>query len=238
MEIADMKEQARQRMQANWPRYVMISIAYMLLTTFLSSAPAIFWPFGLIFSFFLYLLVQACSVVYRQIFLQDWRGEEIKWGQTLLNPLIQNFWRYGMTKLLQYIYIFFWTCLFVLPGIYKALSYSMVTFILNDQDDLAYNDAIRESERLMQGGKWAYLRLNLSFLGWDLVNLFCAGLLTVYILPYRSLAQSQFYLTRIQAKGRMGRPDSHQYAESDARGPRPSFQSAKSRVSEEDWDDF
>ncbi|MDK6804871.1 DUF975 family protein [Aerococcus sp. UMB7834] len=238
METADIKDQAKAIMQADWPRYVMITIAYMLLTTFLSSAPAIFWPFGLIFSFFLYLLVQASSVVYRQIFLNDWRNEEIKLGQTLLNPLIQNFWRYGMTKILQYMYIFFWSCLLVLPGIYKALSYSMVTFVLTDQDDLAYNDAIRESERLMQGHKWAYLCLNLRFLGWDVANLLCAGLLTVYVLPYRSLAQSQFYLTLVEAKGRTGQADRVQFAKAADPDSGPSFRSRANKVHEEDWDDF
>ena len=61
-----------------------------------------------------------------------------------------NFANVAMVMFMQNLYIFLWTLLFVIPGIVKSYSYRMVPYILAEQPDINYRDAIRIISRLMR----------------------------------------------------------------------------------------
>ena len=72
--------------------------------------------------------------------------------------------------LLQGIYLFFWSLLFVIPGIIKSFSYAMTPYILSEHPEYGVNDAITESRRIMDGSKFDLFCLHFSFIGWSLLS--------------------------------------------------------------------
>lgn len=96
--------------------------------------------------------------------------------------------------LLVDLYTFFWTFLFIIPGIIKSYSYSMVPYILAEDSNITINDAIEESKWLTQGYKADLFFLDLSFILWYIGSLFTFGLLSFYYAPYRQAARTEFYL--------------------------------------------
>ncbi|WP_334329447.1 DUF975 family protein [Companilactobacillus sp. HBUAS59699] len=141
------------------------------------------------------------------------------------DPLPSNFtyfrnpdwWRLIVVYILMNIFIFLWSLLLFIPGIIKALSYSQTYFVykdLNDRgsdDGYSLTDYITISRRLMDGNKWRYFVLQLSFIGWWMLAGIIASfgslassmstfvstlLLALYMLwfyPYYSMTMANFY---------------------------------------------
>lgn len=91
------------------------------------------------------------------------------------------------------VFVFLWALLFVIPGIVKSYAYSMTFYILNDNPGMTATDAIKESQRMMQGHKLELFLLHLSFIGWFLLCGLTFGILTLFVLPYLEAANFAFY---------------------------------------------
>ena len=98
-----------------------------------------------------------------------------------------------LLSIVQYIFIFLWSLLFVIPGIVKAYAYSMAYYIKLDHPDYGWKACIDESRRLMDGHKWEKFVLDLSFLGWIIVGSLCLGIGMLWVTPYMEAANAQFY---------------------------------------------
>lgn len=84
--------------------------------------------------------------------------------------------------------------LFVVPGIYVALSYALVFHVKKDHPEYTWRDCLDESERLMTGNRWRYFKLNLSFIGWTLVGtLAFAGIGELWAVAYQQTSIAVFY---------------------------------------------
>lgn len=93
---------------------------------------------------------------------------------------------------------FFGGLLFVIPGIILALRYSMSVMILVDDPTRGPIACMKESARIMKGNKWRFFKLQFSFILWlfaaSLVEgLVGAPILNVYLTPYLTLAEAEFY---------------------------------------------
>lgn len=91
-----------------------------------------------------------------------------------------------------------WSLLLIVPGIIKGFSYSQAFYIYRDAIDqgkpIGYLEAITKSRELMNGHKWEYFVLYLSFLGWFILSGFTMGILDLWVLPYYNLALANFYI--------------------------------------------
>ncbi len=96
----------------------------------------------------------------------------------------------GLVSMLK---IFLWSLLFLIPGIVKAYSYSMIYYIKNDHPSFTWRQCLAESERLMKGKRMNLFVLDLSFLGWILLMPLTFGLGTLWLAPYMQQAHTQFY---------------------------------------------
>jgi len=94
------------------------------------------------------------------------------------------------------IFLFGWTLLMIVPGIYKAFSYGMALFIMQDIEfnHLNGNQAITKSREYMNGHKLEYFDLLVSFVGWYLLVIVTFGLAAFYVIPYVQQAKVEFYL--------------------------------------------
>lgn len=91
------------------------------------------------------------------------------------------------------ILILLWTLLLIVPGIIAAIRYSMSFYILADNPNMGIMEAINESKRLMEGNKWKFFCLNLSFIGWAILSLFTLGIGFLWLMPYMEVTMIAFY---------------------------------------------
>jgi uncharacterized membrane protein len=125
------------------------------------------------------------------IFLDLNRGQELN-----ASDLFGGFKDYGrilLTMLLTDIYIFLWSLLFVIPGIIKYYSYSMVPYVLRDYPDLSFDEAIEQSMHMMSGFKSKLFMLDLSFIGWAILCVFTLGIGFFWLIPYVYTNHALFY---------------------------------------------
>ena len=95
--------------------------------------------------------------------------------------------------LLQFIFVFLWSLLLIVPGIIKALSYSMCFYILNDNPGMKPIDAINKSKVMMKGYKGKLFLLGLSFIGWYLLGILTLGIGYFWLTPYVGLSMANMY---------------------------------------------
>lgn len=91
------------------------------------------------------------------------------------------------------IFIFLWTLLLIVPGIIAAFRYSMSFYILADNPNIGVMEALNESKRMMQGNKWKFFCLNLSFIGWGFLCVFTMGIGYLWLGPYIEVTLIAFY---------------------------------------------
>ncbi len=89
--------------------------------------------------------------------------------ETLFEGFKVNYFRNALTNFLIVLFTMLWSLLLIIPGIIKALAYSMSLFILRDRSDLTALQAITESRRIMNGKKKDLFVLYLSFLPWFII---------------------------------------------------------------------
>ena len=106
----------------------------------------------------------------------------------------KQFGRSFVVNLLQSIYLALWMLLFIIPGIVKACSYAMTVFIANDNKELSANECITKSRQMMDGHKWEYFCLMMSYLGWLILCVLTLGILTLWVAPRINQASYLFYL--------------------------------------------
>lgn len=87
--------------------------------------------------------------------------------------------------------------LFIIPGIIKGVAYSQALYVYKDAkangDNIRFRDAITRSRELMDGHKWEYFVLILSFLGWMIVATLTFGIGMIILMPYMYLTYAGFY---------------------------------------------
>ncbi|WP_169922428.1 DUF975 family protein [Lactobacillus terrae] len=97
------------------------------------------------------------------------------------------------------LYFYLWSLLLVVPGIIKMISYSQAIYLYKDYIDEGnkkeynFGDFINESRKLMNGHKWEYFVLQLSFLGWFLLSILTLGIGFIWLTPYINATNANFY---------------------------------------------
>lgn len=99
----------------------------------------------------------------------------------------------AVAKLLQGLYVFLWTLLFIIPGIVAGYSYAMTSYILAEHPELTPSEAIEQSKAMMTGNRWRLFCLQFSFIGWDLLCSLTLGIGELWLRPYKQAATAAFY---------------------------------------------
>lgn len=92
------------------------------------------------------------------------------------------------------LYTVLWSFFLIIPGIVKYYEYSMIPYILSENETMTKEDAFAESKRLMTGNKWRAFVLDLSFIPWLLLSGLTFGIVGVlYTGPYIQSTGAAFY---------------------------------------------
>lgn len=149
-------------------------------------------------------------------FLRYCRGEYPE-----IADIFHAFKNYGANlkaTLLRDIYILLWSLLFLVPGIVKSYAYCLVSYLMHDNPRLSASEALRLSEKMMDGWKLEAFVLDWSFFGWHILSGFTCGILgIVYVTPYEYTSRAYFYDTvktyalysRIVTPEELGIEDTH-----------------------------
>ena len=179
MDRVQLKAIAKQQIQGN----IGILFVCLLITSVLS---------GLILGLTTLIVGPPLTLGLTMIFLGLTRDESPE-----INTLFSGFSYMGPAILLNIMIAVFtclWSLLFVIPGIIKAISYSMAYFVLADNPELSAKEALDESKRITSGHIGDLFVLYLSFIPWVLLGAITYGLALIYVVPYMQTTMANYYL--------------------------------------------
>ena len=180
----DIKAQARENFLNQYWSSVLMGVAYSVAVSVLTGASA-----G-IAAFF---LAPPIAVGYAYFSLRIYRGEVCD----VMEGLSAGFKDYGKSLvgiLWMYLFTFLWSLLFIIPGIVKALAYSMTPYILAEREDVSAKDALKLSMQMTDGYKGEIFVMALSFLGWWLLTALTLGVLAIFFTtPYSATSFAGLY---------------------------------------------
>lgn len=113
-------------------------------------------------------------------------------------------------EIVRLVLVFLWSLLLVVPGIVAYYSYRQAFYILLDNPELSALDCIRLSKSMMDGYKTELFILDLSFVGWFIVDyavelLATLPLFSIWLAPYVGVTRAGFY-NRLKAERAGNRP--------------------------------
>lgn len=142
------------------------------------------------------LILDAGQVLYH---LGVRRGEEMPY-----TALFDGFSFAGkiiLLSIVQYIFIFLWTLLFIVPGIIAAYRYRFALYNLCENPDMGVMEALNMSKAQTMGFKGQLFVLDLSFIGWNILVSLTLGILDIWVAPYRAQANIAFFQEIKKIKG-------------------------------------
>ena len=83
--------------------------------------------------------------------------------------------------------------LYVMFLLWLYLRYQLVWFLALDNPEQGANRVISRSIEAMKGRKWTCFKLELSFLGWELLSYLTLGILGLWVSPYMGVTMTRFY---------------------------------------------
>lgn len=97
------------------------------------------------------------------------------------------------------LFIALWSLLCIVPGIIKSYEYRMIPYLLTENPDLSREEAFEISKKMMMGNKWDAFVLDLSFIGWDILNMLTCGILGIFwVNPYKYQTCAALYDALVQ----------------------------------------
>ena len=191
------KNRALASLSGKWDKAIIVTVIYLIITVGISQVVSL--PFSSSIagsgsaSFLWTVLCFPLLWGYTVFFLNIIREKKIDWDSIFDGYKNGEWKRIGGTYLLYYIYVILWTLLLIIPGIIKALSYSMTPFILQDDPTISGNAAIEKSMRMMDGHKMDLFWLFLSFIGWIILSIMTFGIGFILLEPYINTSVAHFY---------------------------------------------
>lgn len=104
-----------------------------------------------------------------------------------------DFWSAFKVTFLVGLFTWLWSLLFVIPGIIKAISYSMSFYILAENKGKPALECINESKAMTQGHKGELFVLSLSFIGWLMLVGITFGIAGIWVTPYMQATMVNAY---------------------------------------------
>ena len=98
-----------------------------------------------------------------------------------------------IVQLLTNLKVFLGFLLLIVPGIYWDYCYTLVPYLLAENPYMSATRAMELSKEMMEGEKWNYFVLQLSFFGWLLLCAFTFGIGGFFLEPYMQATYAEFY---------------------------------------------
>lgn len=185
---SELRARARQSLKGYWGRAVGATVFFGVITFIVEWLAGFLMVPGIILT---YVISSAFALGLVSFFLSFARYShrpvsDIFYG---FNHIIKAF----VLMILTTVFTLLWTLLLIVPGIIASFRYSMAYYILRDNPEISPLEAIRRSKAMMDGHKWRYFVLNLTFIGWTLLAVVTFGIGMLWLLPYIQVTMAHFY---------------------------------------------
>lgn len=94
---------------------------------------------------------------------------------------------------MQGLFIFLWSLLLIVPGIVKAYQYRMVPYLMAENPNLTWREALELSRKMTDNEKGKIFVLDLSFIGWYLLGALAFGIGMIFVVPYFQATNAELY---------------------------------------------
>lgn len=145
-----------------------------------------------------FFFVNMFQAVSRRIFLEGRIYDKIPIQRFLIFIRARRWCRVAMTMFMTTLLYSFW-CLTIVGIVVKKYSYYMVPYIVAENPDIRWKDAITLSRKMMDGHKWECFMFECSFIPWDLLGIVTSGLLNIFFLNSYKMASFAEYYAGIRA---------------------------------------
>lgn len=176
----DYRAAARSTLANSWTTTVLFTVLFVALNS-LSAVPVL--------GFVIYPLLEWGYTI-------SFYEKGINKKEMLFSDIFSGFKTNGKTWLLIFLvdlYTVLWSLLLVVPGIVKAYSYSMAKYILKENPELSVGEAIKRSQKLMDGHKGALFGTHLTLIGWFVLSILTFGIGLLWLIPYTEAINVEFY---------------------------------------------
>ena len=157
----------------------------------------------LVYLFYWAFIQRFYEAVMCRFFLEARIYKRVPYTRFLYFHQVRRWFRTTKTLVLTTILVTLWSFT-IIGGVIKYFQYYMVPYIVAENPDIRTREALRLSRDMMKGHKWDLFVKQLSFIGWDLLDMFTFGLLRIlFINPYFTAAMAEYYVKlRDEAKAK------------------------------------
>ena len=124
------------------------------------------------------------------LFIRIFRGQDT--NLDIFTEPLRLLGKAVIMEFISYVQIFLWSLLFVVPGIICAIKHAQNFYALLDNPEYYPTEAIHRSHELMEGNKWKWFKLQLSFFGWEIL---AAAPLAIYQMYFGPVIDVYIYFS-------------------------------------------
>lgn len=177
------------------------SIGTLIFKQELSTRMAVIIAFFI--SLLFYVFIQNVLKVGRnRYFLEQRRYRNTKIDKLLFPFQIRRTRHIAYILFNKTVYQFFWMFT-IIGGIIKYYEYIMIPYVLAENPNINKTEAFRLSKEMTKGFKWELFKLDISMIGWYILQILTLGISTMfYFDAYKECvyAETYMYIRRIKKK--------------------------------------
>jgi uncharacterized membrane protein len=181
----EIRAKARAQLKGKWGTPILVCFLSMIISGVISFIPGIGGIAALILS-------GPITLGLTIFFIKVASGEQAEVGN--LFDGFNNFVPAMVLYLWMMLWVFLWTLLLIIPGIIKSLSYSMSFYVLADDPQISFREALNVSKRMTMGYKGRIFLLGLSFIGWAILACLTLGIGFLWLTPYMQTSFANLFI--------------------------------------------
>lgn len=184
----ELMKSARESLTGQWGLAIITFLIYHLIIGVVQSREDLLPYTTIIFLIFAGPLAVGISI----FSLNLSRNSEARFEQ-LFDGFKTNIGNSILAYFLMILFVMLWMLLLIIPGIIAAISYSMLFFIIAEDEHIGPMDALDKSKKMMYGYKWKYFRLGLRLFGLALLCILTLGIGFLWLIPFAHVTNAKFY---------------------------------------------
>lgn len=157
---------------------------------------------GAILSFLYWLLIRNVLLVGQaRFFLENKNHKKTNFKRIFMPYKVKKIKNVSIAMMCKTMQEWLWY-LTIIGGFIKHYSYALVPYILAENPKIKGSDAIKLSKDMMHGHKWELFKLDLSLIGWYILDILSFHLIGIlFTSPYKMCCMAEVYMNiRREAK--------------------------------------
>lgn len=165
----------------------------LIITVLFQIAYGVLYLFGGVAGYVLIALpiVFGLTIAFLQLVRNN---QPIEVAQVVAPVKSENYWKILITYGWSTLFTFLWSLLWVVPGVYKALTYSLAPYIVAENPEIYGKEALKKSAEMMKGHIGQLLVIWLIFCAAIYVAMWFWFIpVILVIIPFYFIVMAKFY---------------------------------------------